>query len=200
MHVGSRFVMATVVAAAYGPMGDGWHEWHHHLANLPSLLSLLALPLLLGLLAIVLSAGRYVSSRVRNRFTRPKAPNRSVGESSDATPVLASDAEREGAASRIAHAMGEARLSLDEGLARIDALWNTRHRHEVDRLVADLPVSDRASAPRNLYPASAPRRLLRVILAVLVLSAVLMQAIFGLWEFWPAAVAGSLVAGFAARR
>ena len=77
--------------------------------------------------------------------------------------VLASDAEREATSRVVAHAIGEGRLSLDEGRQRIDAAYGARHRHELAELVGDLPSviqsSDRSSlaAPRR-SGCSPPRR------------------------------------------
>ena len=102
-------------------------------------------------------------------------------------PVLASDRERDGAASLVSQAVGEGRLSIEEGVQRIDAVLRSRHRHELAVHVADLP----SPAPRTYTRPfiSTPQRVgFLVVAAAVVLSAVLVQAVAGLWELWPLAV------------
>jgi hypothetical protein len=104
-----------------------------------------------------------------------------------AQPVLASDLEREKATRLVSHAIGEGRLSLEEGEQRIDAVLRSRHRHEIDRLVADLPSAGPANAVRPFT--SRPLRLgLLGVAAAVLLAAVLVQAFVGLWVLWPLAV------------
>ena len=102
-------------------------------------------------------------------------------------PVLASDLEREEAAGLVSHAVGEGRLSIEEGGQRIDAVLRARHRHELAGLVADLPLRAPAATARRF--AAAPIRFaLLAAAAAVVLAAVLLQALAGLWEVWPIAV------------
>jgi len=101
--------------------------------------------------------------------------------------VLASDLEREEATRLVSHAVGEGRLSLEEGGRRIDAVLCSRHRHELAGLVADLPSRVPATTARPLTSTPLRPGLLAVSAAV-VLTAVLVQAVVGLWELWPLAV------------
>jgi hypothetical protein len=102
--------------------------------------------------------------------------------------VLASDLEREETARLVSHAVGEGRLSLEEGGQRIDAVLRSRHRHELMGLVADLPYGVPATTTARPFT-SAPLRLgLLAVAAAVVLAAVLVQAVAGLWELWPLAV------------
>jgi hypothetical protein len=70
---------------------------------------------------------------------------------------------------------------------RIDAVLRSRHRHELAVHVADLP----SPAPRtSTRPFISPHQRvgLVVVAAAVVLAAVLVQALAGLWELWPLAV------------
>lgn len=109
---------------------------------------------------------------------------------SGAHPVLASDAGRERAASLIARAISEARLGVDEGIDRVDAIWRARHQHELAELVSDLPLS----------PGPVRRKIARPLLVLMCsLVAVLVQGAFGLWELWPLAVGTCLLITFGSR-
>ena len=48
-------------------------------------------------------------------------------------------------------AVGEGRLSIEEGMQRIDAVLRSRHRHQLGALVADLPTHP-STAPRPSPP------------------------------------------------
>jgi PadR family transcriptional regulator, regulatory protein PadR len=112
------------------------------------------------------------------------------GDDGQAHPVLASDLEREQALQTISHAVGEGRLNLGEAKRRIEAVLHSRHRHELAGLVGDLP-QPALSEPGNRWNSS-PRRLgLLALAAITILAAVVVQAVAGLWELWPVAVAGS---------
>jgi hypothetical protein len=101
--------------------------------------------------------------------------------------VLASDLERDEAANLVSQAVGEGRLSIEEGLQRIDAVLRSRHRHEIGSLVVDLPT--RASATTTQPFIFTPLRVgLLTVAAAVVFAAVLVQALVGLWELWPLAV------------
>ncbi|HEY7597568.1 MAG TPA: DUF1707 domain-containing protein [Actinophytocola sp.] len=55
------------------------------------------------------------------------------------TDVRASDAERERIAKMVSDAAGEGRLTLDEAEERLEHIYATRFRHELDQYIADLP-------------------------------------------------------------
>lgn len=164
------------------------HPWHHYFAVGPtSLLDLMVLPLLLVLLTTACWAGRRTAALLSRR--KPSSASRQAGTGSTEAvqPVLASDAEREETARLVSHAVGEGRLSIEEGGQRIDAVLRARHRHELASLVSDLPPI--APAPSvQPFTSTRLRLLLLAVAAVVVLAAVLVQASAGLWELWPLAV------------
>lgn len=102
-----------------------------------------------------------------------------------ARAVRISDAERDEATRRVSWAVGEGRLGLDEAAWRIEAILGARHRHEVDARVADLPE---LSAPAHRR-AGTGRGALLAGAALVAMGAVLAQALAGLWELWPVALA-----------
>ena len=172
------------------PGAFGGHPWHHYLAAGPLSLLELAFPFLV--LALLLAAARWGVRRADALLSRRKPPaasSRAVTTNAHAVqPVLASDLEREEATRLVSHAVGEGRLSLEEGGQRIDAVLRSRHRHELAGLAADLPSRGPATTARPF--ASTPLRLgLLAVAAAVVLAAVLVQAVAGLWELWPLAVA-----------
>jgi hypothetical protein len=112
-------------------------------------------------------------------------------------PVLASDVERDKTAQLVSHAVGEGRLSIEEGGQRIDAALRARHRRELERLVADLPAL--AQVPSARPAAARIRFVLLVSAASLVAAAMLLQAIAGMWELWPVAIAALGAAAFRPR-
>ena len=61
--------------------------------------------------------------------------------------VRASDAERERVAKLVSDAAGEGRLTLEEAEERLELVYATRFRHELDQYVADLPAQATAAAP-----------------------------------------------------
>ena len=83
-------------------------------------------------------------------------------------------------------AVGEGRLGIEEGVQRIDAVLRSRHRHEIARLVADLPIG--TSATRNRPLGTQLRPVSLGFAAAVILAAVLVQALVGLWELWPVAL------------
>jgi hypothetical protein len=165
---------------------------HHYLAGGAGSLLQLTLPFLfLALLFVLMAVARWGRERAEVFWSDRKRSAVSVPVSDKnslvAQPVLASDLEREKATSLVSHAIGEGRLSLDEGGQRIDAVLRSRHRHELDRLVADLPPAGPATAVRPFT--LRPLRLgLLAVAAAALLAAVLVQALVGLWELWPLAV------------
>lgn len=104
-----------------------------------------------------------------------------------ARPMLTSDRDREVAAQRIAHAVGEGRLGLDEAEERIDAALRARRSQDLATTVHDLPE----------LPASGNGHRRRVgVLACVGLAmivALALQAAVGLWELWPVAVVAATV-------
>jgi hypothetical protein len=66
----------------------------------------------------------------------------------DATPggIRCSDGEREQVRSRLAHAAGEGRITVDEVDDRLALVAEARFRHELDAVVADLPRSEGPAA------------------------------------------------------
>jgi PadR family transcriptional regulator, regulatory protein PadR len=127
------------------------------------------------------------------RLTRYHPPHEghsaTSGDDGQAHPVLASDLEREQTLHAISHAVGEGRLNLDEAERRIEAVLHSRHRHELAGLVGDLPQP--ALSEPGTRGGSSPRRVgLLALAAVTILAAVVVQALAGLWELWPVAVAG----------
>jgi hypothetical protein len=168
---------------------DGPQPWQHHWvywSHAPSLLGLLILPAMLAALALIVSAGRAVAAHGQRWRTARDHPRPS--DEVPAVPVLASDGDREKVVGAVTQAVGEARLSLEEGTDRIDKIWNSRYRHELAALIGDLPRA----------PSPTPRRRARLGILVAIAAAVAAAALqwgLGLWELWPVAVAVSLVIG-----
>ncbi|HKE64524.1 MAG TPA: DUF1707 domain-containing protein [Micromonosporaceae bacterium] len=63
---------------------------------------------------------------------------------SETPRVRTSDAERERVAETLRAAVGEGRLTLEEGDERLATLYTTKYRDELPPLVADLPGTDDA--------------------------------------------------------
>jgi hypothetical protein len=167
------------------------HHWHHYLATGPSLLGLVVPFLLLPLLVILLAAAcrgwRRVDALLSPRKPAFSSARAVTTNAHPVQPMLASEVEREETARLISQAVGEGRLSIEEGGQRIDVLLRSRHRHELADLIADLPSSAPATTARPFT--SAPLRLgLLAAATAAVLAAVLVQALAGLWELWPLAV------------
>jgi PadR family transcriptional regulator, regulatory protein PadR len=127
------------------------------------------------------------------RLTRHRPPHvghsATSGEGKQAHAVLASDLEREQTLQTISHAVGEGRLNLDEAERRIEAVLHSRHRHELAGLVGDLP-QPALSEPGKRWRSSPLRLGLLALAGITILAAVVVQAVAGLWELWPVAVAG----------
>ncbi len=168
--------------------GYAQHPWHHYLAGGPASLWGLVLPLLIvTVLAVVLAAGREGANRARTLLADRQARPASPQAMHPARPVLASDRERDEAASLVSDAIGEGRLSMEEGVQRIDAVLRSRHLHELGTLVADLPTRTPATSSR--CAATTPPRLgLLAVAAAVIFAATLVQALAGLWELWPVGV------------
>lgn len=159
------------------------HPWHQYFAAGPgSLLDLIGL--------VLLTAACWAGRRAAALLSRCKpssAPQAVMGSTEAVQPVLASDVEREEAARLVSHAVGEGRLSIEESGQRVDAVPRARHRHQLASLVADLPP---IAPPPSARPFTSARfrLVLLAVAAVVVLAAVSVQAIAGLWELWPLAV------------
>lgn len=166
------------------------------------LLELLAPLLVLALLLTLFMAGRWVGHEVEALRTRrglAAASRQAARDAALAQPVLASESERERVLERVSQAIGEGRLSFEEGDRRIDGVLRSRHRHELERLVADLP----ALAPRPhdaLVPSAPLRRGLLGAAAVVVLAALVVQAVVEMWVLWPVAIASVAAVALLPRR
>ena len=130
------------------------HPWHHYLAGGPASLLELVLPfLVIALFALLVTAGQWGANQAKALWVRHKAradsPNVML-EAHSGPPVRASDRERDEAANLVSQAIGEGRLSIEEGMQRIDAVLRSRHRHELGSLVADLPTRASATITRPL--------------------------------------------------
>jgi hypothetical protein len=65
----------------------------------------------------------------------------------DTPRVRTSDAERERIAQTLREAVGEGRLTLDEGDERLATLYTTKYRDELAPLIADLPAAGPGRQP-----------------------------------------------------
>lgn len=104
------------------------------------------------------------------------------------SPVRASDAERERVAKLVSDAAGEGRLTLAEADERMNLIYATKYRHELDEFVADLPGHrPEPPAPARRF-AGMPQRL-RVhatVAAVLSVFLIVRWVASGVPFFWPA--------------
>lgn len=157
--------------------------------------------LILGFFFTLAMAGQWVGHRIEARRIRSSsaAAARPAGNI-PTPPVLASELERDRTAGRLAEAIGEGRLSFEEGGQRIGAALQSRYRRELERLVMDLPAL--ASAARPSPPPHAARRrgLLAIAAVVVVLAALVVQLAVGLWVLWPLAVASVATVRLLSRR
>ena len=175
-----------------GYPGYANHPWHHYLAVGPASLLEAVLPfLVIALFALLVTAGRWGAERTKallvRRQARAASPRAVTSEAPSLPPVLASDRERDEAASLVSQAIGEGRLSIEEGIQRIDAVLRCRHRHEIGGLVADLPTRTSAAVTRPFIFTQLRTGLL-LIAAAVIFAAVLVQALVGIWELWPLAM------------
>ncbi|MGH9030024.1 MAG: DUF1707 SHOCT-like domain-containing protein [Acidimicrobiales bacterium] len=153
-----------------------------------ALLVFLAPFLLLGLLIAVLDGLTGSGTRRSHRSPQVEPPPTSR-DAERTCRLLASDAERDRVLETISRAVGEGRLNLDEAERRIDAVLHARHRHELVELIGDLP-QPALSASRNRRSSTPLRAGLLALAAAAILAAVVAQAVAGVWELWPVAVAG----------
>ncbi|RCW40498.1 cell wall-active antibiotic response 4TMS protein YvqF [Halopolyspora algeriensis] len=70
----------------------------------------------------------------------------SASGGSDDPSIRASDAERERVNHQLNEAVGEGRLTLDEFTQRLNQVYESSTRGELQRITADLPASDSGSA------------------------------------------------------
>ncbi len=182
----------------------GGHPWHQVTAGTSSMLSLLWPMVWFGPLLIAVA----VATRWRERHPRagreaqgdriPETPAATDADRTDAAraetgpgvgvsrPLLVSHAEREEASRVVSHAVGQGQLSLEEAGDRIDGVLRARHRHQLEELLADLPIG----LPNPARPTPKPRLRggLLAVVGILTLTAVLVQSLLGLWEIWPVAL------------
>ncbi len=145
----------------------------------PASLLRLLVPFLLVLVAVACWGRSRANARPSGREPSAGPPQAATRSAHTVQPVLASDFEREQTTLQVSRAIGEGRLSIEEGGQRIDAALRARHRHELAGLVADLP-------PRA--PPTTARPFTATPIRVALFAAALVQAIAGLWELWPLAV------------
>jgi hypothetical protein len=105
--------------------------------------------------------------------------------------IRASDAEREQVAHILRTAMGEGRLTLDEGEERLAEVYQAVYRDDLEKLTADLPDNGRhalAELPEaRLAEARDRRRRAAVAGAVVLVVAALVavMALTGTHVLWP---------------
>lgn len=106
-------------------------------------------------------------------------------------PIRASDAEREQVAHILRTAMGEGRLTLDEGEQRLTAVYRAVYRDELTQLTADLPEHGRqalADLPEAKTAAARQRRRKAAVVAAAVLAATVLVGAWmlsGAHFLWP---------------
>jgi hypothetical protein len=98
--------------------------------------------------------------------------------------VRASDAERERIAKLVSEAAGAGRLTIAEADERLERVYTTKFRHELEEFVADLPAEPATPGRPERFPAR-----LRVHAAVAVALSVLLILRWVAMDvpfFWPA--------------
>ncbi|MFI5892397.1 DUF1707 domain-containing protein [Actinoplanes sp. NPDC051513] len=109
----------------------------------------------------------------------------------DGQQIRASDAEREQVAHILRTAMGEGRLTLDEGEQRLTAVYQAVYRDDLAQLTADLPENGRyalAELPEAKTAVVRDRRRKAAVAAAVVLA---VTALVGVWALtgahflWP---------------
>lgn len=112
--------------------------------------------------------------------------------------VRASDAEREEVAAMVRAAMGDGRLTLDEGEERLAAVYAASYRDELPGLTADLPPADPPPAGRGSAGGARSRRHRPSVAGPAVGLVVVAAVVAGIWAasagatLWPAIVLGIL--------
>ena len=180
---------------------------HWHFAPWIGPIALVAPLLVLAVLSVVVMGGQCAGRWCEARRSRSRAAARSGGaqpgttrarDALRAAAVLASDLDRDRIVDRLSEAVGDGRLSFEEGTARIDVALRSRHLRELAGLVADLPALQTASnvpAPHAVHG-----RALVGGATLVVLAAFTVQITTGLWALWPLAVASVAAAALLSRR
>ena len=185
---------------------------HSHIAPWIGPIALVAPLLVLAVLSVVVTGGQWAgrwcdARRSRSRaVASPAGPTRGdgagrmarAGDAVHGAAVLASDLDRDRTVDRLSEAVGDGRLSFEEGTARIDVALRSRHLRELAGLVADLPALQTASnvpAPHAVHG-----RALVGGATLVVLAAFTVQITTGLWALWPLAVASVAAAALLSRR
>ena len=180
---------------------------HWHFAPWIGPIALVGPLLVLAVLSIVVMGGQCAGRWREARRSRSRAAARSGGarpgttrarDALRAAAVLASDLDRDRIVDQLSEAVGDGRLSFEEGTDRIDAALRSRHLHELERLVADLPSLD--AAPSTSVPHATRRRALAAGAGLVVIAAFAVQVSTGLWALWPLAVALVAAASLVPRR
>jgi hypothetical protein len=110
---------------------------------------------------------------------------------SDGHRIRTSDAEREQVAHILRTAMGEGRLTLDEGEQRLTAVYQAVYRDDLAQLTADLPENGRyalAELPAAKLEAARDRRRKTAVIAAVVVAATALVAVLvasGAHILWP---------------
>ena len=174
------------------------HPWHRYWSGGPEALALTLLALVVfGFFVVGLAAVPWLLRRWAVRLRRRLSATVSAAVRARAIGlVLASDKERDEVVARLSHAVGEGRLSLEEGTQRIEAALDSRHRHQLAGLVADLP----SPSPLVVDGRAGVRRDLRLFAICVLLAAAVAQGVAGTWVLWPLAAASWASLGMLPRR
>jgi hypothetical protein len=110
---------------------------------------------------------------------------------SDGQRIRASDAEREQVAHILRTAMGEGRLTLDEGEQRLTAVYRAVYQDDLTQLTADLPENGRralADLPAARMAVARQRRRKAMIVGAAILAATVLVGVWmlsGAHVLWP---------------
>lgn len=105
--------------------------------------------------------------------------------------IRASDAEREQIARTLQTAATDGRLTLEEMEERLEQLYSTKYRHELEVLVRDLPAAAPEAGPARLEEAPRARRFSGPLAVHAVVVGVMSVMLIGRWVasdapfFWP---------------
>jgi hypothetical protein len=110
---------------------------------------------------------------------------------SDGQRIRASDAEREQVAHILRTAMGEGRLTLDEGEQRLTAVYRAVYQDDLTQLTADLPENGRRALAELPEAKRAVARHRRRKAAIIAAAALVATTLVGAWALsgahflWP---------------